>query len=114
MLVQQTEEIDMTSFMRSLMTSYIHYFNEKYGRIGSLFQDCYKAVRIESNEQLYQVIKYIELNPIKFVSDARSYPYSSLYSEMEKGWLSVPQSGYDPLPGRTSEQLSGVERAKAL
>ena len=114
LLIQQTGDFDMTNFMRSLMTAYVRYFNEKYGRVGSLFQDCYKAVRVGSSEQLNQLIQYIELNPSNLISDVKNYPYSSLYFAADTSWISLVRTGYDPLSGRTPEQLSGVEGAKAL
>lgn len=52
-------------FMNSLNTRYGMYFNRKYNRTGALFQDVYKAVAIESDEQLLHLSKYIHLNPIK-------------------------------------------------
>lgn len=50
-------------FMGSLGTRYGMYFNRKYKRDGSLFQDVYKAVTIESDEQLLHLSRYIHLNP---------------------------------------------------
>lgn len=50
-------------FMGSLGTRYAMYFNRKYKRDGDLFQDVYKAVIIESEEQLLHVSRYIHLNP---------------------------------------------------
>lgn len=56
----------MQSFMNALGTRYSMYFNKKYKRIGVLFQDVYKAVLIESEEQLLQVSRYIHLNPSRW------------------------------------------------
>ena len=51
-LVKQDEEETIDSFLNSLLTRYAMYFNRKYKRVGHLFQDVYKAVLIESEEQL--------------------------------------------------------------
>ncbi|TSC64078.1 MAG: hypothetical protein G01um101493_239 [Microgenomates group bacterium Gr01-1014_93] len=64
--------------------SYAKYFNIKNDRTGSLFQPMFKAVRIESDEQLVHVSRYIHLNPITSylieTKDLNEYPWSS-YSE---------------------------------
>lgn len=62
LLKQQTEK-GIATFLGNLQNSYAKYFNTKYERIGPLFQPMFKAVRIETNEQLIHVSRYIHLNP---------------------------------------------------
>ena len=64
MLIRQREETAMDQFMNSLWTRYTMYFNKKYKRIGTLFQDVYKAVLVETDEQLLYLSRYIHRNPI--------------------------------------------------
>ncbi|GHU07741.1 hypothetical protein FACS189431_2810 [Alphaproteobacteria bacterium] len=64
MLVYQKEnERTITRFMRSLMTSYSMYFNKKYQRQGPVFQSNYLAIRIDSDEYLTHLSRYIHCNP---------------------------------------------------
>jgi hypothetical protein len=49
--------------MRSLLTSYSMYFNKRYRRQGPVFQSTYLASRIDSDEYLYHISRYIHLNP---------------------------------------------------
>jgi REP element-mobilizing transposase RayT len=63
LLIFQNDIDDLQSFMRSLMTSYSRYFNLKYGRTGSLFESRYKASRIDSDQYLQHISRYIHLNP---------------------------------------------------
>lgn len=63
LLVKQSSENDIVYFMRSLNTRYVVYFNKKYNRVGPLFQGVYKAVRIETDEQLIYLSAYIHRNP---------------------------------------------------
>jgi len=64
LLVKQ-QDIVIDSFTNSLGTRYAMYFNRKYKRKGVLFQDVYKAVLVESEEQLLHLSRYIHLNPTK-------------------------------------------------
>ena len=64
----------MTKLMHGLMTSYSRYFNLKYKRTGSLFENRYKASLIDDQEYLEHITRYIHLNPRYW----KRYPYSSL------------------------------------
>ena len=72
LLVKQTEEMTIDSFMQSFCTRFSLYFNRKYRRVGPLFQGLYKAVRIVSDEQLLQLSRYIHRNPISLASQGTS------------------------------------------
>jgi len=81
-LIKQTDEKGITNFMRIFENSYTKYFNLKHGRVGHLFQGQFKAVRIETNEQLLHISRYIHLNPltslvVKSTSELEEYPWSS-------------------------------------
>lgn len=63
-LLRQKEEGGISNFMRKLMNSHAKYFNVKHEREGPLYQGNFKAVWIESTEQLIHVDRYIHLNPV--------------------------------------------------
>lgn len=63
-LVKQLEFNGIAGFMRNIQNSYAKYINTKYNRTGALFQALFKAVRIETTEQLLHVSRYIHLNPV--------------------------------------------------
>lgn len=67
LLIRQAK-ISLNKFMNSLGTRYAMYFNRKYKRKGVLFQDVYKAVLVESNDQLLHLSRYIHLNITKAVN----------------------------------------------
>ncbi|MBI4067720.1 hypothetical protein HY407_05035, partial [Candidatus Gottesmanbacteria bacterium] len=55
----------------------------KNKRVGPILQGKFKAVRIEDDEQLLHVTRYIHLNPytsylVKDITGLIAYPYSSL------------------------------------
>lgn len=64
LLIKQKPANGIEKFMRSLGTKYVQYFNKRYDRVGPLFQNVYKAVLIESDEQLLHLSRYIHLNPL--------------------------------------------------
>ncbi len=79
MLVKQDKADTIDRFMNSLCTRYSMYFNRKYNRVGTLFQGVYKAVLVESGDQLLHLSRYIHKNPSSILQGEalRSYSYSS-------------------------------------
>jgi hypothetical protein len=63
----------INSFMDSLGTRYSMYFNKKYNREGRLFQGVYKAVLVESEDQLLHLSRYIHLNSKTLPSSLLDY-----------------------------------------
>lgn len=57
--VKQKSALSIDKFMQSLATRYTMYFNRKYNRVGFLYQDTYKAVLLESEDQFIYLSKYI-------------------------------------------------------
>lgn len=78
-LIQQLEENAISEFMHRLNTSYTKYFNINHKRTGRLFEYTFKAVQIDTDEQLIHVSRYIHLNPLlgKLVKNLSSYRWSS-------------------------------------
>jgi len=78
-LVRQLKDGGISKFVSQLANSYTKYFNTKYNRVGPLFQGAFKAVRIETDEQLIHVSRYIHLNPVVsgIVKELDNYKWSS-------------------------------------
>lgn len=81
LLIRQTRDKGITSFMSKAINSYTRYINTKRERVGDLFQGVFKAVHIETDEQLIHLSRYIHLNPLVSLvikkDDFLSYPWSS-------------------------------------
>jgi len=89
----QNDSRSIAFFMRSLITKYVKYFNTRYHRVGHLFQGRYKAVTIDSNDQLLYVSKYIHLNP---VTTSRTVLEVSQYSSYRNYLNIISQSWVKP------------------
>lgn len=74
-------------FMKRLLNSYSHYFNNKYGRLGPLFQDRFNDRPVVSYTHFIYLSAYIHKNPseVGMCNDMTSlakYPFSSLSTFM--------------------------------
>ena len=67
LLVYQEKINSMNHFLRSVATKYAMFFNRKYDRTGHLFEGIYKAVLVETEEQLIYLSKYIHRNPVELL-----------------------------------------------
>ena len=93
LFVKQESDHGIDHFMRSLSTKYVRYFNSKYKRVGSLFQDTYKGVRVESEYQFVYLSKYIHRNPLGIACEdtpcrLEDYRHSSYGNYLGKYWQS--------------------------
>lgn len=79
LLVRQNTDLPITQLILKICTGYSKYFNKKYDRVGVVFQDRFKAVRIKKNNQLLWVSYYIHKNPVdsKLVKYPEHYKWSS-------------------------------------
>ncbi len=87
-LLKQITDKGISVFMANLQNSYVKYFNIKNERAGPLFQSMFKAVRIENDEQLLHVSRYIHLNPstayIVEPEKLEDYMWSSLKAYLDE------------------------------
>ncbi len=63
-LIRQRRENGIIKFMQKLGTGYAMVFNQKYERVGPLFQGRFKAVLIENDRHFLFIPHYIHLNPL--------------------------------------------------
>lgn len=96
-LCKQLKENGISKFISKLSSSYSHYFNTLNQRVGPLFQGNFKAVRIETDEQLVHTSRYIHLNPVSsYLLEfdlLESYDYSSYpeYTGRKDGFCNTEQ-----------------------
>lgn len=80
LLGEGNEELSLT--MKRIGVSFVLYYNRKYNTTGHLFQDRFKSEKVESDEYLLTVIRYIHQNPVKagMVKRAEDWKWSSCRS----------------------------------
>lgn len=64
MLLKQEEDSGIENFICRAVNGYVKYLNIRNKRVGPLFQGAFKAVRVETDEQLIYLSRYIHLNPV--------------------------------------------------
>lgn len=73
------DQLDL--IMKKIAGSYAYYFNQKYDRVGHLFQDRFKSETIDDDNYFLTVVRYIHQNPLKAkIAQVNKYKWSS-YSE---------------------------------
>lgn len=68
LMLRQKKENGITLFMRKFGTGYTNYFNQKYERVGSLFQGPFKASLIKTESHFIHLPYYIHLNALDSIT----------------------------------------------
>ncbi|NDK10418.1 hypothetical protein GW846_06620 [Candidatus Gracilibacteria bacterium] len=91
LMIKQLTDRAIVEFMRRLTNAYTRYFNEKYKRVGGLFQGTYKAVLVKKEDYFLHLSRYIHINILKLSQNCkdkfkklREYPYSSYQDYLGK------------------------------
>lgn len=98
LVIRQQEEHGIHRFLSNISNGFAKYFNTKHRRIGPLFQGVFKAVHIETDEQLLHVTRYVHLNPVAAFmipeSVVDTYPWSSLSEYVTKASSGFCETGW--------------------
>ncbi|PIQ62723.1 MAG: hypothetical protein COW00_00955 [Bdellovibrio sp. CG12_big_fil_rev_8_21_14_0_65_39_13] len=80
-LMLRTPSADIDKVMYFLMKQTTIDIQKQSGRINKIYGGRYKGSIIKNEDYLYNVIKYIYLNPVKagIVQKAETYPFSTLF-----------------------------------
>lgn len=79
--------------MRKIGASFVRWYNLKYSRAGSLYQDRYKSEPIEDTTHLVNAIRYLHMNPVnaRLCAEPSGYLWSSFheYAMGEQNLVSI-------------------------
>ncbi len=78
-LAIQVGEVPLSRIMQNLSLRYTKWINWRKDRIGHLFHGRFKAVMVEADSYLTQLVAYLHLNPVRARISERpeEYPWSS-------------------------------------
>lgn len=90
--IKQKSKTALDTFMNSLLTRYVMYFNKKYDRQGRLFQGVYKAVLVEEEPYFLHLSAYIHRNPLslskgKYVITGQPSSYLDYLGNQTTEWV---------------------------
>ena len=77
-LVVQAGEAPLSRAMQNLAFRYTRQVNARKKRIGHLFQGRYKALLVDAESYLLELVRYVHLNPVRagLVADPADWPWS--------------------------------------
>jgi REP element-mobilizing transposase RayT len=77
---------DLSEFMKTLLQRFTRWFNREHKRRGTLWEERYKSVIVQSGVAAWTMAAYIDLNPVRagMVSDPADYRWSG-YGEAVGG-----------------------------
>lgn len=86
-LLVETPQGNLSRCLRHLDGIYTQRYNRAHHTDGSLFRGRYKAILIDADSYLLQLVRYIHLNPVegKIVRSAEGYQWSSHRNYLGKG-----------------------------
>lgn len=88
LLLKETEDKGVSTYMQRFMNSYVRYFNTKQQRSGPLFAGPFRSVPITGDDQLLHVSRYIHLNP--YVASLSDDPFTYAWSSLNE-YVSSPK-----------------------
>ena len=108
LLLTPMEANGVSQLMQSLGRYYVRYFNQNYGRSGTLWEGRFKSSLVDSELYFFTVSRYIELNPVRasMVEKPEEYSWSS-YKKNAMGKrieLIVPHESYLSLGNSDKER----------
>lgn len=105
-LVIQVSEVPLSRIMHNIGFRYTNYLNRRLRRKGHIFQGRYKALLVDADSYLLELIRYIHCNPVRarLVQSPEHYQWSSHRSYL----------GRDDVPWLTTDlilsQFAGRQR----
>jgi len=106
----QVGAVPLSRIIQNLGFRYTRYINNKREEVGHLFQGRYKAILIEADCYLLQLVRYIHCNPVRagLCAAAADSEWSSYNAYAGK--VVIPWLHQDEVLGRFSEDIASARR----
>lgn len=78
-LLIHAKDLEIGEIVKKITSSYVFYYNRKYGRDGHLFKERFKSEPCDDMEYFLTLLRYIHQNPVKagIVTDVKNYEFTS-------------------------------------
>ncbi|MBM7615040.1 transposase [Alkaliphilus hydrothermalis] len=88
LLLKETEE-SISNIIKRVCGRYVYWYNNKYERVGHLFQERFKSEVVEDQQYLLINLRYIHQNPVKagLTNDLSNFYWSSYREYMRERQL---------------------------
>ena len=85
-LLLHAKDDTVGNIVKRIASSYVYYFNKKYGRDGHLFKERFRSEPCEDWSYFVTLLRYIHQNPIKagLVRQVSDYEYTSWHEYLGK------------------------------
>ncbi len=105
-LVIQVGKIPLSRIMQNLSFRYTLWFNSQQKRVGHLFQGRFKALLVDEESYLLELVRYTHLNPVRadMVKEPSDYLWSSHLAYL--GHKSLPWLTCDAVLSHFSSELA--------
>lgn len=109
-LIVQVDEVSLSRIMQNVSQRYTKWVNYTQSRTGHIFQGRYKALLVDADSYLLELVRYVHLNPVR--AGAVALPEDYLWSSHRH------YAGMENVPWLTSDFVLGhfstaVQKAKA-
>ncbi len=93
--------------MRRICGKFVYWYNDKYDRIGYLFQDRFKSEPVEDDTYFLTVLRYIHQNPLKagMVQELTQHPWSSYNAYIKRNKLVDADFALKMFDGKQAQAL---------
>ena len=93
-MVVQVADAPLSKIMQNLSFRYTRHFNKQHGEEGPLFHGRYKAILIDPEEYLNDLVRFIHNSPVrggaaKSAADYRWSSHASYLGDDERGWVTT-------------------------
>jgi len=112
-LLIQVAQIPLSRAMQNLSFRYTRWINRQRGQVGHLFQGRYKALLVDADAYLLELVRYIHLNPVRagLVADPVAYPWSGHRAYL--GMVDIPWLHTEWVLGQFAQRLATARKRYA-
>lgn len=81
LLLKPLKEVGTEEYIGNILNSYARFFNIRHKRNGPLWSGRFKNVRVQSDEQLWHLTRYLHLNPVTahLIDKPQDWQFSSYH-----------------------------------